>query len=607
MKITKRRHLGPRSRKCPPGKVMVNGRCVERKSQTKNGIPIMPDAPTRGIVLSEDKCAVILNFGKVLLNWASLRKTSPLFGLDIRKPLYLVSQKKNGSTEAVGIVVARNIDGDAKTRINLRRAFKPGRTVQLKTKPVDLMVRKRDMQFIRAVVTEPAKGGLLPKGEGLIDIDRSLAIPKAALENMGKVPGAVYFDFPNTKKVLSESVGQPHSEGGQHDHSLIRSEARTMNNGQHFHILDHPEFGRLVSDIDGQHLHTIEGDKTGTEASPHSHVFGLPNGEFIRTEVDGEHDHDVLLERTDNGGVHVHKVKVNGQTMETLSSAEEAMELGPGLGDPQDEEDASNLPDEMGLVEAMAKHLDTIDSDFEKAWQDAEEWTLKTMVEKQTTVQSVVLAKIRFATVDLAKEWIREHGFKDDKVDEKPNTFRFRQFPPGRCKEGTFRNKRITRGVIGVICVPKGAETPAGLNRQAGNAMANQLQKEMQKKVIESSTVRVDSRPTGFSFKRQGGVLFAFKDDVKGERTGKLETVLVRQRLGADGMDKAPAGAIDAMEVETAPANSNPKDLAKENLGTLVLILEKVKGSARLIEPAAFLAGLNPPNQASEKGCGCSD
>lgn len=609
MKINKAGHRGPGMRKCPPGMKLVNGKCVKKDARNKHGIPILPDAPTRGIALSEDRCAIILKAGKVLLNWASLRKTSPLFGLDVRKPLYLISQKKGGVTEVVGIVTARNIDADSKTRISLRRAFRPARSVVLKQKPVDLMVPKRDMKFVRPVDPEPAKGGLVPKGKGLIDIDSSLGISRPALDKLGnETQDGNTAVFPQTEKVLHGAVGKPSSEGGSHTHSLIRSEARTMNNGQHFHILDHPEFGRLVSDIDGQHFHAIEGDKTDDKTSAHSHVFGLPNGEVLRTEVDGIADHDVLLESTDNGGVHVHKIKVNGQTMTTLSSAEEAMEMGPGLGDPQDEDQVEGSGhDEDEMPEALRSLLNSAEVDFQKAWDAADEaFTLKTLVEKQTTVQSVVLAKSRFGTEEVAKEWMKDHGFSTDKVDEKPNTFRFRQFSPGRCKEGTFRNKRITRGVIAVICVPKGSETPSGL-KAAGNAMAHELKKGMQKKVIESSTVRVDHRPTGFSFKRVGDILFAFKDEVKGERTGKLETVLVRQRLNADGMDKAPTGAIDAMEIETAPANSNPKELAKENIGTLILILEKVKGSDRLVESDAFLAVLDPTKQAPEKGCGCQD
>ncbi len=609
MKKNKGSHRGPGMRRCPPGMKLVNGKCVKKEAKDKNGIRIAADAPTRGIALSEDRCAIILKAGKVLLNWASLRKTSPLFGLDVRKPLYLISQKKGGVTEVVGIVTARNIDADSKTRISLRRAFRPARAIVLKQKPVNLMVPKRDMQFIRPVDPEPAKGGPISSDNTLVAIDRSAVLPLAALENLGKdIPGGIQMRFPETEKVLHGAVGKPSSEGGNHRHSLIRSEARTMNNGQHFHILDHPEFGRLVSDIDGQHLHTIEGDKTGTEASPHSHVFGLPDGEFIRTEVDGDHDHDVLLESTDDGGVHVHKIKVNGQTMTTLSSAEEAMEMGPGLGDPQDEDQVEGSGhDEDEMPEALRALLNSAEVDFQKAWDAADEaFTLKTLVEKQTTVQSVVLAKSRFGTEEVAKEWMKDHGFSTDKVDEKPNTFRFRQFSPGRCKEGTFRNKRITRGVIAVICVPKGRETPSGL-KSAGNAMAHELKKGMEKKVIESSTVRVDHRPTGFTFKRVGDVLFAFKDEVKGERTGKFETVLVRQRLNADGMDKAPTGAIDAMEIEDAPGTMSPQQVAKENIGTLILILEKVKGSDRLVESDAFLAVLDPTKGAPEKDCSCSD
>ncbi|KKM97536.1 hypothetical protein LCGC14_1167090 [marine sediment metagenome] len=100
--------------------------------------------------------------------------------------------------------------------------------------------------------------------------------------------------------------------------------------------------------------------------------------------------------------------------------------------------------------------------DFEKS--DSGGWTVKHLIEKQTSVQTVILSKERFSTVSEAREWIREHDFKDDKVDEKPETFRFRQFPPEQCKSDTSRTIEITRGVVAVICVPEGQETPEGAN-----------------------------------------------------------------------------------------------------------------------------------------------
>jgi len=71
-----------------------------------------------------------------------------------------------------------------------------------------------------------------------------------------------------------------------------------------------------------------------------------------------------------------------------------------------------------------------------------------------TEVQTVILSKERFETLEEAKNWITEHDFTDEKVDETENSWRFRQFPPTKCQEGTFRTIDITDGVNAVICRP---------------------------------------------------------------------------------------------------------------------------------------------------------
>ena len=70
-------------------------------------------------------------------------------------------------------------------------------------------------------------------------------------------------------------------------------------------------------------------------------------------------------------------------------------------------------------------------------------------------VQSLILSKERFPTKADAREWVLNHDFKAPKVDEKPDSWRFRQFPPGRCDEETIRTTTITRGVQAIVCVAK--------------------------------------------------------------------------------------------------------------------------------------------------------
>ena len=74
-----------------------------------------------------------------------------------------------------------------------------------------------------------------------------------------------------------------------------------------------------------------------------------------------------------------------------------------------------------------------------------------------TRVQSVILSKEQFPTRRAAAKWVRDHDFTVGKVDETEKTFRFRQFAPTQCVEGSFRNIRIRDGVSGVVCRPRNA------------------------------------------------------------------------------------------------------------------------------------------------------
>lgn len=69
--------------------------------------------------------------------------------------------------------------------------------------------------------------------------------------------------------------------------------------------------------------------------------------------------------------------------------------------------------------------------------------------------QSVICSKERFKTKEEAAEWVRKHGFRDDKVDETSTSYRFRQFPPSHCIEESFVTKEITDGVSLVLCKKK--------------------------------------------------------------------------------------------------------------------------------------------------------
>jgi hypothetical protein len=67
-----------------------------------------------------------------------------------------------------------------------------------------------------------------------------------------------------------------------------------------------------------------------------------------------------------------------------------------------------------------------------------------------TTVQSLIFDKKKF-TVEQAKKWAKDHDFRNDKVDETPDSIRLRQKDPADFIEGSFRTIELTDGVKAVI------------------------------------------------------------------------------------------------------------------------------------------------------------
>lgn len=81
-----------------------------------------------------------------------------------------------------------------------------------------------------------------------------------------------------------------------------------------------------------------------------------------------------------------------------------------------------------------------------------------------TTLQTLILSKDTFKTLEAAKRWIKEHGFKvtfeGKEPDETETSYRFRQQDPGKFKPGSFRTITFegTEGVKAVIGVLKASE-----------------------------------------------------------------------------------------------------------------------------------------------------
>jgi phage I-like protein len=77
-------------------------------------------------------------------------------------------------------------------------------------------------------------------------------------------------------------------------------------------------------------------------------------------------------------------------------------------------------------------------------------------LQEGTSIQTLILSKDRF-NIESARSWINENNFRDDKIDETENSFRFRQADPSSFDENgfgsgeKFRTIDITEGVKAVI------------------------------------------------------------------------------------------------------------------------------------------------------------
>lgn len=73
---------------------------------------------------------------------------------------------------------------------------------------------------------------------------------------------------------------------------------------------------------------------------------------------------------------------------------------------------------------------------------------------KAMDVQTLILSKEKFPAVEDARKWVVDHDFRADKYDETGDSWRFRQFDPSKCAEGSFRTIDVTDGVKAVVCRP---------------------------------------------------------------------------------------------------------------------------------------------------------
>ena len=101
--------------------------------------------------------------------------------------------------------------------------------------------------------------------------------------------------------------------------------------------------------------------------------------------------------------------------------------------------------------------------------------------QEETTIQTIILSKEVFPTLEDAKKWAKDNEFKSDKVDETETSWRFRQIDPSECKEDTLRTITLTEGVKAVICRPKKcAECEA---RKGGRILSGKTREQIKQSI----------------------------------------------------------------------------------------------------------------------------
>ena len=66
-------------------------------------------------------------------------------------------------------------------------------------------------------------------------------------------------------------------------------------------------------------------------------------------------------------------------------------------------------------------------------------------------VQSVIVLKEAYPDKDDAKAWVHHKGYKTAKVDETPETYRFRQLDPNIMRTGKYKDRMVKIGKIGYL------------------------------------------------------------------------------------------------------------------------------------------------------------
>ena len=220
-------------------------------------------------------------------------------------------------------------------------------------------------------------------------------------------------------------------EAGVHPHSLLRNQQRTMQDGPHLHFWVMPDGEVIINREDGPHEHKLDSntaDKTNNDGA-HTHVLLRKDGTELVTEKGGEHEHALLVETTAFDGLHGHKLKVNGETVESLTAGQFIERFGPF------DDQTIPLISAKFITQDIANHImsavnvrmeDTEPSDSDQISLAALGMTVK----KQFVTQTIIISKdLHDKMSDAKKEALKfvteDEGKAMKAGDETSTSFRF--------------------------------------------------------------------------------------------------------------------------------------------------------------------------------------
>jgi len=242
-------------------------------------------------------------------------------------------------------------------------------------------------------------------------------------------------------------------EVGVHPHALLRNQSKTMQDGPHLHFWVMPDGEVVINREDGTHEHKLDSntaDKTEKDGA-HTHVLLLKDGTELVTEKGGEHEHALLVETTAFDGLHTHKIKVDGGTIESLTAGQFIERFGPF------DDQTIPLISAKFITQDIANHImqavnvrmeDSEPSGSDQAVLAAMGMTIK----KQFVTQTIIISKdLHDKASDARKEALtfvtEEEGREMKAVDETSTSYRFQIRNPDNFTRLRTFNPPKTEGI----------------------------------------------------------------------------------------------------------------------------------------------------------------